>query len=105
MSRVRAEQRSTSLPVRPEGTYLVTGGLGELGLSTAQRLAEQGARRLVLIGRRILPDRSEWDDLSTDHPFARAVASISAMEHRGATVVVAAVDVAEPAALASSLTS
>ncbi|WP_369382957.1 type I polyketide synthase [Streptomyces sp. cg36] len=37
--------------VRPDGGYLVTGGLGGLGLLTARRLAERGARRLVLVGR------------------------------------------------------
>jgi acyl transferase domain-containing protein/acyl-CoA synthetase (AMP-forming)/AMP-acid ligase II/NADPH:quinone reductase-like Zn-dependent oxidoreductase/acyl carrier protein len=37
--------------VRPDGTYLVTGGLGALGLRVARWLAEQGARHLVLVGR------------------------------------------------------
>ncbi|GGO42874.1 polyketide synthase [Streptomyces daqingensis] len=38
-------------PVRPSGTYLITGGLGALGLTTARYLVEQGARHLVLVGR------------------------------------------------------
>ncbi len=37
--------------VRPDGTYLVTGGLGALGLRVARWLTEQGARHLVLVGR------------------------------------------------------
>ncbi len=36
----------------PDASYLVTGGLSGLGLITAVRLAEQGARHLVLVGRR-----------------------------------------------------
>ncbi|MFC8870218.1 SDR family NAD(P)-dependent oxidoreductase [Streptomyces sp. NPDC057148] len=36
----------------PEGTYLVTGGLGGFGASTARWLAERGARHLALVGRR-----------------------------------------------------
>ncbi|WP_329171715.1 SDR family NAD(P)-dependent oxidoreductase [Streptomyces sp. NBC_01477] len=40
-----------SAPVRPSGTYLITGGLGALGLETARYLAGQGARHLVLAGR------------------------------------------------------
>jgi acyl transferase domain-containing protein/acyl carrier protein len=32
-------------------TYLITGGLGGLGLTTAQWMVEQGARHLVLLGR------------------------------------------------------
>ncbi|HEY5836681.1 SDR family NAD(P)-dependent oxidoreductase, partial [Streptomyces sp.] len=38
-------------PVRPGATYLITGGLGALGLETARYLTEQGARHLVLVGR------------------------------------------------------
>src|SRR5262249_21952592 len=39
-------------PFRAEATYLVTGGLGALGLRVARWLSERGARHLVLAGRR-----------------------------------------------------
>ncbi|MET7671360.1 SDR family NAD(P)-dependent oxidoreductase, partial [Micromonospora luteifusca] len=42
---------TTVLPVRPAAAYLVTGGLGGLGLATARWLVEQGARCLLLVGR------------------------------------------------------
>jgi acyl transferase domain-containing protein/acyl carrier protein len=38
--------------LRGDATYLITGGLGGLGLETARWMAGQGARNLVLIGRR-----------------------------------------------------
>ena len=38
--------------VRSDAAYLVTGGLGALGLQIASWLAEQGAKHLVLTGRR-----------------------------------------------------
>ncbi|WP_156325688.1 SDR family NAD(P)-dependent oxidoreductase, partial [Nonomuraea sp. SBT364] len=37
---------------RPEGTYLVTGGLSGFGAATARHLARAGVRRLALVGRR-----------------------------------------------------
>jgi NADP-dependent 3-hydroxy acid dehydrogenase YdfG len=37
--------------ISSEGTYLVTGGLGGLGLTIAQWLVKRGARHLVLLGR------------------------------------------------------
>ncbi len=40
-----------SYHLRPDGTYLITGGLAGLGLLTAQHLAERGARHLLLVGR------------------------------------------------------
>lgn len=45
-------------PVRPDATYLITGGLSGLGLATARWLVEQGARALVLLGRRGATDES-----------------------------------------------
>ncbi|MCX5114680.1 type I polyketide synthase [Streptomyces sp. NBC_00378] len=38
--------------VRTDGAYIITGGLGGLGLATARWLAEQGASRIILNGRR-----------------------------------------------------
>jgi acyl transferase domain-containing protein/acyl carrier protein len=38
-------------PAIREGTYLITGGLGELGLQAARWLAAHGARHLVLVSR------------------------------------------------------
>jgi acyl transferase domain-containing protein len=38
-------------PIRRDGTYLVTGGLGALGISVAGWMARRGAARLVLCGR------------------------------------------------------
>jgi acyl transferase domain-containing protein/NAD(P)-dependent dehydrogenase (short-subunit alcohol dehydrogenase family)/acyl carrier protein len=38
--------------LRPDRGYLVTGGLGGLGLVAARKLAAQGARHLLLVGRR-----------------------------------------------------
>jgi 6-methylsalicylic acid synthase len=90
------------LECSPGGTYLITGGTGVLGLRLAARLADLGARRLVLVSRSGLPERSTWRaDGERD-----AVAAVSALEERGVTVRVAAVDVGAPdaaAALSSAL--
>ncbi|MFD3925649.1 type I polyketide synthase [Streptomyces sp. NPDC058614] len=48
---------------RTDGSYLVTGGLGGLGLLTARRLAQRGARRVVLCGR-TAPDRITQHELA-----------------------------------------
>ena len=46
-----------ALRCRPDVAYLIIGGLGALGLTTAKWLADRGARRLVLAGRTALPPR------------------------------------------------
>jgi myxalamid-type polyketide synthase MxaB len=40
------------LTISPEETYLITGGMGALGLITAQKLVDEGARHLSLLSRR-----------------------------------------------------
>ena len=49
--RVRPDSRSNP-KLRQGGVYLITGGLGGLGLTVAQRLAERFQAKLVLVGRR-----------------------------------------------------
>lgn len=77
--------------VRDDGAYVITGGLTGLGLTTARWLAEQGARNLVLFGRRA--------------PSADAVAKIAEIEATGAKVRVAQVDVGDQAGLAALLSN
>jgi NADPH:quinone reductase-like Zn-dependent oxidoreductase/SAM-dependent methyltransferase/acyl carrier protein len=48
---VRVEFTNEQMPVRSDGTYLITGGFGGVGLATAKWLSESGARYLVLVGR------------------------------------------------------
>ncbi|WP_299561118.1 type I polyketide synthase [uncultured Mycolicibacterium sp.] len=84
------------LTCSPGGTYLITGGTGALGLRVAHRLADLGARRLVLVSRSGLPARADRDP-DTD-PVAAAVA---ALEQRGVTVTAAACDVGAPGAAAT----
>lgn len=51
---VRREQlpSGTPLPLRDDASYLVTGGLGAIGLEVAAYLAAHGAKQLVLTSRR-----------------------------------------------------
>ena len=74
---------SAPLPVRAEAMYLITGGLGELGLASAHWLvAERGARLLTLVGR--------------SAPGERARAQIAAIEALGARVSVVRADIGDP---------
>ncbi|MBR7676654.1 acyltransferase domain-containing protein, partial [Streptomyces daliensis] len=85
-----------------DGTYLVTGGLGALGLRVAHWLAGRGARRLLLLSRRGLPPREEWDGLIEDGG-ARAVEAVRDLEAAGVTVRVVAADVTDREELSAQL--
>ncbi len=60
-------------------TYLITGGMGGLGLQLARWMVEHGARHLVLVGRKA--------------PAEEAQAAIHALEQKGARVLTAQADV------------
>jgi len=75
--------------VRDDGTYLITGGTGALGLVAATALVEAGARSLVLASR--------------GEPNAAALDAIAAMRERGARVVVRRADVASESDVAALL--
>src|SRR5690606_13928360 len=42
--------------IRPGGTYVISGGLGEIGLIVAEHLATRGASTLILVSRSGLPE-------------------------------------------------
>src|SRR5262249_55696491 len=53
----------TSALLRQRGVYMITGGLGGIGLAVAETLARTVQARLVLIGRTGLPARDQWSAL------------------------------------------
>jgi len=90
-----------NLPLRADGVYLITGGLGGVGMALATRLASQVRARLVLVGRSPFPDRREWEDWS-QHGYdavGRRIAQIMEMERMGAAVRVVQADVTNAAAM------
>ncbi|MGW6056096.1 SDR family NAD(P)-dependent oxidoreductase [Streptomyces sp. NPDC055189] len=96
----RADADAVALPViRPDAEYLVTGGLGGVGLLVAGWLVESGARHLVLTSRTGLPDRHTWDDGSLPPDTAERVAAVRALEEQGADVRVVAADVCDESAM------
>ncbi len=85
------------LRLRDNGVYLITGGLGGIGLAIAEYLAASVSARLVLISRTGLPERKNWDSwLETHAPddkTSNQIRRIVAIEKSGAEVMVASADV------------
>jgi acyl transferase domain-containing protein/acyl-CoA synthetase (AMP-forming)/AMP-acid ligase II/acyl carrier protein len=76
---------------KPDATYLITGGLGALGLVMAGWLAEQGARHLVVMGR--------------GSPSESAQQTLDTLRTAGTEVVVARGDVTRADQLTAALDS
>jgi NAD(P)-dependent dehydrogenase (short-subunit alcohol dehydrogenase family) len=76
--------------IRPDATYLITGGLGGFGLATARWLVEQGARHLVLVSL----SGAAGDEAQQE---------VRALERQGAQVLVRRADVCDRDQLAAVL--
>ena len=98
----RRDTGSVPVPLRPDASYLITGGTGSLGLITAYWLAERGARHIILAARSPLPPRSAWPALAGDDPHRRVTDAITRIEQLAA-VETASLDVADPVALSAFL--
>jgi phthiocerol/phenolphthiocerol synthesis type-I polyketide synthase E len=87
------------LRFRQGGTYLITGGLGGLGLTFAHFLARDFQGRLALLGLSPLPPRDDWPDWLAQHDARNRVSEkirkVQALEALGAEVLVLAVDIAD----------
>ncbi len=62
--------------LRDKGVYLITGGLGGVGLALAEYLAQTVQAKLILIGRSPIPNHSEWEQWLLTHEPQDAVSSI-----------------------------
>ncbi len=101
---VAGEPVREPLRCRPDAAYLVTGGMGALGLLIAGWLAERGARRLILAGRSPLPPRRDWDSNAIDAETRHKIAAIKALEARGVSVDAVALDIGSRDAVQALLT-
>jgi phthiocerol/phenolphthiocerol synthesis type-I polyketide synthase A len=90
---VSGEPVHEPLRCRPDAAYLITGGLGALGLLTAGWLADHGARRVILAGRTALPPRRDWDSDANDADTQQKISAIRALEMRGVVVEAVALDI------------
>jgi acyl transferase domain-containing protein/thioesterase domain-containing protein/acyl carrier protein len=83
--------------LRTQGVYLITGGLGGVGLAMAEHLARTVQARLVLVGRQGLPARGEWPhhlaNGSASPSLVQRIRQVMAIEALGAEVLVIAADV------------
>ena len=79
------------LRCRSDAAYLITGGLGDLGLLMADWLGNRGARRVILLGRTKVP--AAGDGGTADPATRRRLTAIRALQRRGVTVETAAIDV------------
>ncbi len=90
------QEKMQGLPFKPEGMYLISGGLGGLGLEISRYLLKNFRARLLLVGRTPLPERSEWETcLKQVDAVSQRVEAYRALEQLEGEVIYEAVDVCD----------
>jgi NAD(P)-dependent dehydrogenase (short-subunit alcohol dehydrogenase family)/acyl carrier protein len=102
-SRPNVNKSISTFRWQTDGSYLITGGLGDVGGHVARWMVSQGARRLILLGRSPIPPRSQWEQIDSTSSLGRKIALIRELEAMGASVHLASVDVADEAQLRTFL--
>jgi acyl transferase domain-containing protein/acyl carrier protein len=86
---------SGSTRFRQEGVYLITGGLGNIGLTLADFLAKTYKAKLVLVGRSAFPARDEWERVLEQQAagdVSRKIRKLLELEESGAEVLICTAD-------------
>ncbi|MDZ8184115.1 MAG: SDR family NAD(P)-dependent oxidoreductase [Nostoc sp. ChiSLP02] len=95
---VRFEKTQIEKPrLREKGVYLITGGLGGIGLVLAEYLARTVQAKLLLVGRSALPNKNEWFQWLSTHDETDStsckIRKVQELEELGTEVLAIAADV------------
>lgn len=90
--------------LRRGGCYFITGGLGEIGMTISEMLAQHYGARLVLLMRKTMPAPEQWDAWLAEHDvddvISARIRNARRLESLGAEVLVVTGDVADYARMA-----
>ena len=89
------------LPIRQGGVYLITGGLGRVGLDFAEHFAAVGKAHVFLTRRSAFPQRESWDAWVESHDAqdatSRVIAALRRIEVHGGAATVLSADASDEA--------
>ncbi|GET39922.1 SDR family NAD(P)-dependent oxidoreductase [Microseira wollei] len=98
------QEQQQELPFKNGGVYLITGGLGGIGVKIARYLLEHYQARLLLIGRTPLPDESTWETYLEGEDELRAkIEAYQQLRQLPGSVLYQAVDIGNLAQMKQTL--
>jgi acyl transferase domain-containing protein/thioesterase domain-containing protein/acyl carrier protein len=93
----RLEKNIGTSKLRKKGVYLITGGLGGIGLALAEYLARTVQAKLILTTRSDFPVKNEWKQWLATHneqdSISRKIKKVQIIEALGAEVLIISADV------------
>ena len=92
-------KNSRSIKLKDDGVYVITGGLGGIGVETAQYIAREVRAKLVLITRSKFPEIEQWESWLETHSkrddTSRKIMRLKEITSYGAEVFIYQADVCE----------
>ena len=83
--------------LKHNGVYLITGGLGGIGLEIAESIAEKVNARVILLSRSSFPEREKWNTWlnkqGKENTISEKILRIHRIENKGAEVFIYKADV------------
>ncbi|WP_138502502.1 SDR family NAD(P)-dependent oxidoreductase [Nostoc sp. PA-18-2419] len=91
-----AREPKSSIPFKQGGTYLITGGLGGIGIEIARYLLKHYQARLLLVGRTPIPHKSSWNVyLEKKDGIAQRIKAYQELEQLAGEIIYEAVDICD----------
>ncbi|GAA0710033.1 hypothetical protein GCM10008904_21370 [Paraclostridium ghonii] len=88
--------KETNIKIKDNGTYIITGGTGGLGLEASRFFTEQAKVNLVLLNRSKFPERDQWENIVSEDNNKKLIQRINVIkeiERLGSKVVTYSVDI------------
>ncbi|WP_238788849.1 SDR family NAD(P)-dependent oxidoreductase, partial [Streptococcus mutans] len=86
----------SGLTIQSQGTYLITGGLGGLGLEMAKFIAAKGQAKIILANRSAFPQKKDWENIE-DEQIRKKVEILKQVEEMGSSIVIKQLDITNEA--------
>jgi NAD(P)-dependent dehydrogenase (short-subunit alcohol dehydrogenase family) len=98
-------QKRREIPLERGGIYLLSGGLGGIGAWVAEYLMKHYQARLIIVGRTVLPERTQWaEQLQSGTVLAKRISNYLRLESCG-EFIYEPVDVCDLARLQTAVSS
>ncbi len=93
------DKQVREIMLKKGGSYVITGGLGGVGMELAERLAEEYQARIAMIDNRNFPGRELWSkhlaSNDSDHWESRTIKRIQSLEANGELTIFASANVGD----------
>ncbi len=96
LEKVNLHEPKQEIPFKQRGIYLLSGGLGGVGIQIAQYLLKYYQARLLLVGRTPLPEKRTWNaHLEAGDAISQRIKAYEELQMLGGEVIYSAADICD----------